>query len=192
MNWRKFRKPQDFDERMATLTDRALHPFNCAYVVAKAVRSVKNDGFGIVFPDPGFRYFPTCHEKKAISPRNKSSAKAYDVRLYSYDNAGRESVPFDVIGGHPAYFTTDEYGMPLYVGVTAEGEARCVPYEDRETIHCNIEKLPTRCVCAEDGAESTLAYHLNDISVVNYVPICCTAKNQNVIASHIGRPLIVA
>ena len=49
----------------------------CSYIVASATVSVADDGFAVLYKDPGFRYFPTCHDK--------NDDKSYDVKCYLYD-----------------------------------------------------------------------------------------------------------
>ena len=62
IDWSIFSKPFDFTERLATFSDRYLYPTKCSYVVAQAEKNIKNDGFGILYPDIGVDYFPTAHE----------------------------------------------------------------------------------------------------------------------------------
>jgi hypothetical protein len=59
-----------------TLYDKTLYPNKCAYVIAQAHTRIKDDGFGIVYPDPGFDYFPTAHE-------NTKLLHEYDVMCYN-------------------------------------------------------------------------------------------------------------
>jgi hypothetical protein len=57
VDWSIFSLPHDFEDRKNTLLDKELYPFKCAYVIAQAHTSVKDDGFGIVYPDPGLIIF---------------------------------------------------------------------------------------------------------------------------------------
>jgi hypothetical protein len=76
IDWDKFNKPIDFVHRKKTLYDANLYPFKCAYVIAQAHHLIKNDGFGVIYPDPGFVYFPTAHE-------NTKTIHTYDVMCYN-------------------------------------------------------------------------------------------------------------
>jgi hypothetical protein len=40
------------------LTDPKVYPFNASYVLITSTKNIKNEGFGIVYPDPGFHYVP--------------------------------------------------------------------------------------------------------------------------------------
>jgi len=66
IDWDKFKLPDDFESRKNTLFNTSLYKGNYAYVVAQAVKSVKDDGFGIAFPDPDYDYFPTAHEGSGL------------------------------------------------------------------------------------------------------------------------------
>ena len=57
------------------------------YVVAEAFKSIENDGFGIVYPDCGYDYFPTAHEKMG--------QVSYDVKLYNLFDIRRNYILFD-------------------------------------------------------------------------------------------------
>ena len=46
------------------------------YVVAECLKPIKNDGFGVVYPDCGYDYFPTAHEKLGIVN--------FDVKMYMF------------------------------------------------------------------------------------------------------------
>lgn len=89
IDWDQYDLPSDINERKYTLLDKRLYPSNnYAYVIAQAINSVEDDGFGIIYPDPGYDYFPTAHEK------NNYNYVDYDVKCYNcftkpeyYDNA---------------------------------------------------------------------------------------------------------
>lgn len=75
IDWDKFKLPDDFDNRKSTLFNTSLYKGNYAYVVAQATKSVKDDGFGIAYPDPDYDYFPTAHEGSGLVD--------YDVECYN-------------------------------------------------------------------------------------------------------------
>lgn len=79
IDWSYFTLPDNFEQRLNTLTDKKLYPeINYAYIVAKANKSVKNDGFAVVYPDPGYDYFPTAHENLNVFMQD------YDVKCYNF------------------------------------------------------------------------------------------------------------
>lgn len=78
INWNKFAKPTDYNLRVATLHNKSLYPCDCIYVVAQATKNVKDDGFGIIYPNVGFDYFPTAHEG--------SGMVVYDVECFHFMN----------------------------------------------------------------------------------------------------------
>jgi len=98
VDWDKFVLPSNLEERMETLKDEVLYPYACGYVVAEVIDgSVSNDGFMLVYPDPGFRYFPTAHERGTgdldekrrlgfLGPAPLVELVKYDVVCYSIDD----------------------------------------------------------------------------------------------------------
>jgi len=82
----KFTKPDDFDLRIKTLLNPKLYPptYKWFYVVASAVKNVKDDGFGVVYPrlSADLLYFPTAHEQRKDNSIN--SRYDFDYELYGY------------------------------------------------------------------------------------------------------------
>ncbi len=64
INWDKFTKPCDFNDRINTLNNESLYPrkFTWIYIIAQSIVDIDNDGFGFVIPSYGIDYFPTAHE----------------------------------------------------------------------------------------------------------------------------------
>lgn len=62
VDWNIFEKPQDFNERIRVFGDKNIYPFECMYIVAQTTKNIKNDGFGIIYKNDNFSYFPTAHE----------------------------------------------------------------------------------------------------------------------------------
>ena len=80
IDWNTFNKPTDFDKRVKTLHNKHLYPENYAYfyIVASAVENIKDDGFGIIYPqNTTFTYFPTAHEDNADTHK-------FDVEIYNF------------------------------------------------------------------------------------------------------------
>ena len=75
INWSRFSVPNDIGTRLGVLQDRHMVPLHSGFVVAEAVRSVKDDGFGVVFPGH-HAMFPTCHEGSS------SAVHDFDVVCY--------------------------------------------------------------------------------------------------------------
>ena len=76
IDWTKFNLPRDFERRKRGFSDKNKFPLsNYAYIVAKANKSVKDDGFGIVYYNNNNTYFPTIHEDNGGTQR-------YDVKCY--------------------------------------------------------------------------------------------------------------
>lgn len=86
INWEHFKKPFDFDKRLATLKNNSYFKTNMAFVVAKAVSSVSDDGFGIIYPNDNlssYDYFPIIHEDTdTLSPQKNFNVMCYD---FQYD-----------------------------------------------------------------------------------------------------------
>jgi hypothetical protein len=86
VDWNSFKLPDDFENRKETLSSE-LYKGNWAYVVAQAQVSVKDDGFGICYLDPGYDYFPTAHEFKSddgsLISKLTNDKVYYDVKCYN-------------------------------------------------------------------------------------------------------------
>ena len=81
IDWTKFNKPANFVQRVNTFKNPTLYPHQFAYfyVVASAVKNIKDDGFGIVYPqlDNNITYLPTAHE-------DTESEHKFDVEMYVF------------------------------------------------------------------------------------------------------------
>ncbi len=80
IDWTKFNKPANFVQRVETFKNPMLYPRQYAYfyVVASAIKNIKDDGFGIVYPrlDNNITYIPTAHEDTENEPD-------FDVEIYN-------------------------------------------------------------------------------------------------------------
>lgn len=88
IDWNKFKKPDDFEQRMKGLKNENLYPsqYNYFYVVASAIENIKNDGFGIVYPQlKDCFYIPTAHEDNSLHHK-------YDVEIFSFDYNKNSSI----------------------------------------------------------------------------------------------------
>jgi hypothetical protein len=81
IDWTKFTKPDDYEERVRTFSNKNLYPDKYAYfyIVASAIENIKDDGFGIVYPrlSDGNIYIPTAHE-------DTSQTHEFDVELFAF------------------------------------------------------------------------------------------------------------
>jgi hypothetical protein len=86
LDWTKFTKPSDFELRIKTLLNPKLYPptYKWFYVVASAVKNVKDDGFGVVYPrlSADLLYFPTAHEQRENNSTNTDYH--FDYELFGY------------------------------------------------------------------------------------------------------------
>lgn len=87
IDWDKFDKPADFQQRINTFKNKILYPLDYCFVVAQAVYSVKEDGFGILYPNIGVDYFPTAHE-------DINNIMDYDVECYHFTNLKGTDINF--------------------------------------------------------------------------------------------------
>ena len=88
IDWNKFNKPNDFENRLSIMKNKDIYPENeYFYVVAEAFKSVKNDGFGVIYPDCGYDYFPIAHEK--LGQVN------FDVKMYNLFDKKRHFILYD-------------------------------------------------------------------------------------------------
>jgi hypothetical protein len=82
IDWTKFKKPQDFTQRVSTFENKNLYPakYKYFYVVASAVENIKDDGFGIVYPrsKDNLTYVPTAHE-------DTEAYHDFDAEIYLFD-----------------------------------------------------------------------------------------------------------
>lgn len=81
IDWTKFNKPSNFEQRVNTFRNPHLYPRQYAYfyVVASAIDNIKDDGFGIVYPQltKQITYLPTAHE-------DIDSEHKFDVEMYYF------------------------------------------------------------------------------------------------------------
>ena len=81
IDWTKFNKPDNFEKRMGTFRNTSLYPQKYAYfyVIASAIENIKDDGFGIVYPqlNDNLIYLPTAHE----DTKNEYN---FDVEMYVF------------------------------------------------------------------------------------------------------------
>ena len=80
IDWSKFNKPNDFNKRTQTFNNTSLYPsnFDYFYVVAEAIENIKDDGFGVVYPQlNNYQYIPTAHEDTEFKPE-------FDVEIYNF------------------------------------------------------------------------------------------------------------
>jgi len=86
LDWTKFTKPDDFELRIKTLLNPKLYPptYKWFYVVASAVKNIKDDGFGVIYPrlSADLLYFPTAHEQRKDNSIN--SGYKFDYELFGY------------------------------------------------------------------------------------------------------------
>lgn len=86
LDWTKFTKPDDFELRIKTLLNPKLYPptYRWFYVVASAVKNIKDDGFGVVYPrlSADLLYFPTAHEQRINNSVN--SGYEFDYEIFGY------------------------------------------------------------------------------------------------------------
>lgn len=166
INWNHFDLPADFERRRATLRDQTLYPMPMAYVVAKAVQSIKDDGFGVIYPDPGYIYFPTAHE-------DNGGFHKYDVLCYDFSDKSRY-YKFNVSGN--CIYSDEKYMIPAYdnySGPTILSEA------DQTKIKNVLSKLPLGC-STNTGNQSSFKIDDSRINVMNLVPVGVSTANQNI------------
>jgi hypothetical protein len=81
IDWTKFNKPDNFEKRMQTFRNPNLYPrqFGYFYVVAEAIENIKDDGFGVVYPQlpNNIIYLPTAHE-------DTEEEHYFDVEMYTF------------------------------------------------------------------------------------------------------------
>lgn len=187
IDWSHFTLPVDFEKRKATLSDSTLFPYPCAYVVAKAVTSVKDDGFAVLFPDPGFTYFPTCHENTT------TGYNEYDVRCYQFGNKKQTSFPFKVVfdkhevntyGKMGKYsFSSTENNKVAHVGRVNPGNsgyASSFTTTDLKEIRKILSYLPKEAVMSETGGMMPISYDKDSVKCMNYCPLKTRTINQNI------------
>lgn len=81
VDWTKFTKPSNFEQRINTFKNSQLYPQNYAYfyVIASAIENIQDDGFGIVYPqlEGNITYIPTAHEDTELEHK-------FDVEIYNF------------------------------------------------------------------------------------------------------------
>ncbi len=115
IDWTRFNKPRDFNQRVQTFNNEKLYPsnFDYFYVVAEATENIKDDGFGIVYPQlNNFQYIPTAHEDTEQTPE-------FDVEIYNFGyNDSIKDIDFKNvlrnINGQPVKMINNTYKNMLY------------------------------------------------------------------------------
>lgn len=100
LDWTKFTKPSDFNVRIQTLLNPKLYPqsYRWFYVVAEAVKNIKDDGFGVVYPrlSGDLIYFPTAHEQRETY--TSSSDYNFDYECFGYSLRPKQEGTFNMSG----------------------------------------------------------------------------------------------
>jgi hypothetical protein len=164
VNWDHFNLPSDFETRKATLTNRELYPINMAYVVAKAVKNIKDDGFGVIYRSANQVYFPTAHEATR-------SVHDYDVICYDFADKSQD-YPFQIKNRYS--YSDSKYLIP----VSGSGTALTLTENDIGVIRTTLRKLSTKCL-TNNGNDATFQIDHSRIKVLNVIPIKTRADNQN-------------
>ena len=151
IDWSKFDLPNDFDARFGTLSNSSIYN-NCnySYVIAQSSKSVKNDGFGIIYPDIGESYFPTAHEETITG-----GPVYYDVQIYNCIN----------------------HSTPKFVSFA--NKEFMIKYLDTNKSKRLLEMIPTDCTLAEDGTRTKFKLNTSSL-VFNHVKINCIGFNANI------------
>lgn len=179
VDWKHFKLPADFQARKSTLSDKKLYPFPCAYVIAKAVVNVKDDGFGVVYPDPGFDYFPTAHE-------NGKRTYDYDVNVYNFSKRPLTSMPFFMDGKQHNMRT---YRLEAETNVQVDSDMEDLAIESPfDEVACAWQDVPKWAINSKTGRKVVLLP--GEYRYVNFTPIGShqfssvrNAINQNIIVS---------
>ena len=153
IDWSNFDLPNDFDTRFGTLSNSSVYDNdNYAYVIAQASKSVKNDGFGVIYPDDdNGSYFPTAHEE------TETEMASYDVQIYNCTNR-----PLDMTSGF----------------VSFANNVFMIRYLDDSTSKRLLEMLPTNCTLAKDCTSTKFEVKTSGL-VFHHVKINCTGPNVN-------------
>lgn len=174
IDWSKFELPSNFNDRFSTLQDTSLYPDKqYAYIVAQSQNSIKNDGFGIVYPDVGYEYFPTAHEVpdkfssfggmnnlgNDFLNQQTSNTVDYDVKIYNLSEKPRSNVTF--------------------------GDKTLMVYnlQDRQIIDNLLSYLDLNMVMSKSGQRSKY-YIDSNVICFNFMEIKGRKLNNNLILSY--------
>lgn len=179
IDWSKFDKPRDFDSRFNTLKNKKLYPENnYAYVVAQAQNSVKDDGFGIVYPDGGYDYFPTAHEELV---KNNSQILNYSStgQFATFGNQQTYSIPSGVAYDVKIYNFSDSNRN----GIGFSGKKRTSYNLTNKSIINSLLKQLNRKMTMSDTGETKEFYVNSEASLCNYLELDGLMENENLIIS---------
>ena len=176
INWAEFKIPSDFDSRFATLSNSEIYGSEqYAYVVAQAQKSVKDDGFGVVYPDSGYDYFPTAHESPLV---NSNVVSFGDMGNYSsfIDTTPEIGVDYDV----KIYnFTKQERSQILFGGK----QRQSYNLTNKNLLDLILSKLNLNMTMSDSGDNEEYTVN-NEAQVVNFAEINGKALNENLILAH--------
>lgn len=172
IDWSVFRKPVDYVERVNTLMDENLFPFtNRAFIIAQAITSIKNDGFGVVYASPSNikHYFPTCHEQIV----GRDHGYGYDVKIYELKDKNTDRHSFFGIGGTVQYRNEDR---DVFFWPDHYAKSFISPLSDADGVSRLLQNVPVQF---SGGNTSTLS--MSKVSFLEHMPLTTTSTNQNII-----------
>ena len=182
IDWSRFSKPADLDQRIQTIMNKKLFPFindageGGAIIICKAINEIKDDGFGIIYRATLLKkYYPTCHEDSS-----ETESYNYDVKLYGLvpdlpDQLNQQTLKLD---GPIQY--TDNRGI---VNTRSDRMAKSMVGSLNVSYAKKLADIfgRQRVVFASDGAESDVCLEMSKMQYLEFIPIKSSGPNQNII-----------
>ena len=182
IDWNRFTKPADLDQRIQTIMNKRLFPFindageGGAIIICKAINEITDDGFGVIYRSTDItKYYPTCHED---SPETKSYI--YDVKLYGLVANPPDQLNQRIFELDSIYQYTDNIGTVIAM---SNNMARSmvgslnVSYAKRLSDMFGLQRV----VFASDGVESYICLDTSKMKYLEHIPIKSSGPNQNII-----------
>jgi hypothetical protein len=164
IDWRIFQKPNDFESRISVFSNKNIYPFECMYVVAQTHQNIQNDGFGIIYKNPGFMYFPTAHEHHEYE-----QGQLYDVECY---NLRHNSQKFF---SHKKYTNFNKYNQYSIIDHNKYGENN---YYNMNKINSLLEKINCKFLSNSPNINNIKVTKINEIDKIK---INGRFENSNII-----------
>ena len=178
IDWSKFSKPFDFNTRCNTLRDQHIYypNYDWVYVIAQATKSVKDDGFCIVYPNCGADYFPIAHEYR------DNTNNIYDIGFFTQkynkinnnnNNNDNNNVNYNVQLYH--FTDTDSTNVKI-------GPLNSVAYvtTDKTAIDKLIRTCNNKLIQGNNNVKYKLIIDTNKIKSCNFYKLDDNGQNRNI------------
>lgn len=169
IEWNKYKLPSNFKMRFNTLKNTNIYnDKQYAYVVAQAQKSIKDDGFGIVYPDCEYDYFPTAHEQI----NDSDNIVDHDFKIYNFSNDKKNIISFDKMIKQQKFIN----GLVRYIN----SDITCYHLVDKSILMQLNLLLNKQMIMSKNGEKKEYNFVINDL-ICNFAEFDGYYSNSNLI-----------